>query len=419
MRSMNRIVYRISLPVAFIILLGTLFYVHSGAQRYIMDIPSDTKREMPPAVFIEEPERMRGALTVQHENISAVNNNADLNIVDNFIQSRLEARKEHLRRACSRIEVPKSVARQRGLEVSLAHGKIKLCGLEKVGSTFMKGLHALEEKEDVKPSNVTEFKSFVMVRDPYKRLISGYVDKIFTRTEWWLSHGRDIVRNFRLQPSQKSLKCGSDVTFAEFVKYFIHTQETGKEKNGHFKPMSEECRFCYFDYDFIAHLETVEDDLAYIYESMNATLKGTLNDEEVTLKDKASTVVSFRDSVTKCENMCTMLSRTWWSFHARGLIAMDLQLPVKGEDCNTITPQEFADIAWDAHQQSVGRVDVSKQRRQMMASLYLQLPLSDRLKVRKLLQRDFDLFGYESTPPDLFPELQKNSENGRGSGQNL
>ena len=41
----------------------------------------------------------------------------------------------------------------------------------------------------------------------------------------------------------------------------------------------------------------------------------------------------------------------------------------------------------------------------MMVSLYRQVALLDRLKVREALMVDFRLHGYDATPTDIFPEL--------------
>ena len=150
--------------------------------------------------------------------------------------------------------------------------------------------------------------------------------------------------------------------------------------------------------------------MAFIYEQVNVTLVRAMDDEEDTMRDKAADIIKQREKETYrgCEDTCTMIDRAWWTFHARGLIASDVAQPLKGESCDTISKEDFADLVWKHHEESKARIDKRKQRRQAMVDLYLQVPLLDRLKVRQLLFTDFNLHGYESTPKDMFPELQRN-----------
>ena len=246
-----------------------------------------------------------------------------------------------------------------------------------------------------------------MVREPYSRLVSGYIDKMYSRAGWWGMYGKYMVENFRYMPSEQEKRCGSNVTFHEFVRYWAHAYATNKKQDGHFRPMHKTCRMCYFDYDYYVRLETIGADMTHIYESVNLTLDRPMTDDEVTLKDKAHDIMIQRDdgSWTGCETACNMLDRTWWTFHARGLVALDVRQPFTGEACNTVSPEEFIKAAMDAHVSSKDRIDKRKQRREMMVSLYLQLPLLDRLMVRDILMKDFKLHGYDPTPRDMFPEL--------------
>jgi len=347
---------------------------------------------------------------------------ADLDVNEESAKVRMDARKSHLQKVCQGLTLDENVAKQRDLEITIARGKLKLCGLEKTASTFMKHLRAREnapkrtsrdrlENKDAPPENLpkdeNDFKSFIVVREPYGRLVSGYIDKLYTRTIWWKMMGKYIIENFRFKPTPKEKECGSDVSFTEFIRYWIHAQETNHRRDGHFQPMHEECQFCHWDYDYYAHMETLKSDMKFIYESNNLTLMSTFVDEEETMRDKASDIIGQRKAGQHvgCEEGCNMLERAWWSFHARGLIALDVKLPLQGEACQTVERREFEDIAWQAHVESEDRIDKPKQRRQMMVSLYLQLPLLDRLKVREVFMRDFELFGYDSTPKDMFPEL--------------
>ena len=265
------------------------------------------------------------------------------------------------------------------------------------------------ERNSANQQGNDKFKSFVIVREPYGRLVSAYVDKIHTRSVWWDWYGKYIIETFRYRASYTSKHCGSDVSFPEFVSYFIHSVETGIKANPHWGPIHHHCQFCLYDYDYYVHLETLISDMEYIYKSVNETMKSSMEDEEWTTRNKAEDVMDQRDGhkFQHCQSSCSMIERVWRSFHNRGLVAPDVKMPLTGGQCDSITKREFQDLSWKSHLDSVDRIDKGKQRRDAMVELYLQVPLLDRLKVRDIFMTDFELHGYESTPPDMFPELYR------------
>ncbi|XP_046554987.1 carbohydrate sulfotransferase 8-like [Haliotis rubra] len=67
--------------------------------------------------------------------------------------------------------------------------------------------------------------NIMFVREPFSRLISGYVDKLFAPNPYfWTVIGKFIISNYRKDPSPQSLRCGHDVTFPEFVQYVVDTE---------------------------------------------------------------------------------------------------------------------------------------------------------------------------------------------------
>jgi len=342
----------------------------------------------------------------------------DMIPIDNSPRSRLDARKKHLLKVCANLTLSDTILEQRTLEITMAYGKLKLCGLEKTASTFMRSLRYREDTMNFKrqkaglspyKSEDGSYKTFIIVREPYGRLLSAYIDKLYSRSSWW-GQGKYIIENFRYHATHQSKQCGSDVSFAEFIRYWIHSQETDLRGDGHFNPMHRECQFCHFDYDYYVHMETIQKDMEFVYKETNTTLIRAMDDEEFTMRDKAADIIKQRDSgaFRGCEEVCAMLDRAWWTFHARGLIASDVPQPLKEDQCVEIEQSQFEDLVWKSHVESKERIDKVKQRRQAMVDLYLTVPLLDRLKVRNILLRDFNLHGYESLPMDMFPELERN-----------
>lgn len=337
------------------------------------------------------------------------------------IGDRFHQRHTHLLQVCgdmSTEELQKVPKRPKGANQEFANRFYLWCHVPKVGTTFLQYLNRrIKQKlEDEKTESNSEnekrikyppsSKSLLMVREPYSRLVSGYIGKIVTNQPWWKWYGRSIVKKFRQNATEMEQNCGNDVSFPEFIKYFISAQTNSWKRNSHFVPMHELCDPCKRKFDFVGHLETFGDDIKHLLdEAHTGQLNLSFSDEESTMKGKARNIISQKKKILLCESMCSVLDKIWWSFQARGLVSKDIPLPVREDECNIILGEDFANRSWAAHLRSVGMINKSKQKRQAMVDLFLQVPLADRLKVRDLLALDFQLFGYDPQPSDIFPEL--------------
>ena len=87
---------------------------------------------------------------------------------------------------------------------------------------------------------------FMFVRDPYSRVLSGYVDKLFSPNTMYQKHitCAFVVSEIREDASSLSIHCGHDVTFPKFIKYIILSEKRRIHRDRHFTPMNEHCRPC-------------------------------------------------------------------------------------------------------------------------------------------------------------------------------
>ena len=80
---------------------------------------------------------------------------------------------------------------------------------------------------------------FIIVRKPYARLLSAYIDKVFVPNPiFWDKFGKPSVKMFRQNATKTSVKCGHDPTFSEFVQFVIWSLSYKKRIDNHFKPVS-------------------------------------------------------------------------------------------------------------------------------------------------------------------------------------
>ena len=326
------------------------------------------------------------------------------------LRARFFQRSRLLAEQCSQPQHAKAVsinnAKVRLMRV--AYGKLHYCPVPKIGTTFTKSIerrhfsgNRLKQKR--KPS-----RSYVLVREPYSRLMSGYIGKIVTNQPWWKMFGKLIISKFRPDASEERITCGNGATFPEFVKYLIYSQDVGKYLNTHFQPIHQQCGICRLNYDFIGHLETLSDDMSFMLHSVDIKGKDlNFDDSEGTIRGKCRDTVKRRPQISRCQDMCSVMNTVWWSFQARGLISKDIGLPIQGKRCDTVSGDEFAEMAMRAHNASLGNIERSKQKRGALVELFTQVPLQDRLRLRELYLADFELFGYDSMPADLFPEIHQ------------
>ena len=79
-------------------------------------------------------------------------------------------------------------------------------------------------------------------RDPYSRLFSAFVDKLWSPSlRFWRALGKGLVKAMRRNATVTSLDCGHDVTFPEFVRYFIDGQTKNTSINVHIVPTHKIC----------------------------------------------------------------------------------------------------------------------------------------------------------------------------------
>lgn len=247
---------------------------------------------------------------------------------------------------------------------------------------------------------VSSYKKFIIVRNPFERLFSGYIDKIFSLT---FSHiGKHIVLTQRPNATHHSKQCGHDVTFAEFVKYFIQGERTKKHRDGHFIPMYDHCKPCQIGYDYIAKLETLEKDTIYILKQLNfSSMASSLEKgfKEKTKNDSAEdqTDLLFRymKVLEKCISRHEIQKIFWRKEQIRGIIDPDIRFPFSEKESTSLTQEQYL----DALHRSVGRTKskemAKKFRRDALLKAYSTIPKSDLEALKEIFKPDCEIFDYD------------------------
>lgn len=113
-----------------------------------------------------------------------------------------------------------------------------------------------------------DYFKFVFVREPLERILSAYKNKFFTKTlsadyfKW--KFGRKIIARYRRPLSRiPANNTGEGVTFEEFASYLVDDKQRIK-MNEHWEEYNKMCHPCLIDYDFVGHLERIDEDSQYV-----------------------------------------------------------------------------------------------------------------------------------------------------------
>ncbi|NWR83202.1 CHSTE sulfotransferase, partial [Furnarius figulus] len=116
---------------------------------------------------------------------------------------------------------------------------------------------------DMEPEEIAyrlqHYYKVVFVRSPMERLLSAYRNKFGEIKEYQQKYGVEIVRRYR---KGGGASAGSDVTFAEFLRYLL--DEDVERMNEHWMPIYNLCQPCAVRYDFIGSYERLRDDAEHV-----------------------------------------------------------------------------------------------------------------------------------------------------------
>ncbi|XP_060080388.1 carbohydrate sulfotransferase 13-like [Ylistrum balloti] len=366
---------------------------------------------------------------------------------DSRIAARFQQRNSIIHDGCQNLKqyyaVQDSEAAVKEHLVVDSKNQITYCAIEKIGCTFwkrifqilsgwqnvsdpfrIKGIHAYEGYQTAKRlpfdkiyNILVHSTKFMFVREPFERLLSGYVDKLYSpNAAYWNFIGRYIVTRFRENPTNHSAECGHDITFQEFVEYFIYSQSTNEHRDAHFVPSFEHCRPCEIEYDYIGKMETFKEDTFHILKKLNLEKYVKFNDfqnetETDAIIDTVDYVYSMRRPIQKCMTLPQALFRAWRKLQIRGIISKYIKFPYPLDYADNIHPNEFKRLLLDAHAMSGDPAERKKNRHEALLEAYSNLTPVTMDRLKEALYVDAVLFGYDTFPDKLRNLGKKKSKN--------
>ncbi|XP_029644871.2 carbohydrate sulfotransferase 12-like [Octopus sinensis] len=316
--------------------------------------------------------------------------------------------------------------------------KMVFCYIPKVGCTFFKRLMLILKGKyqngsspyDIAPTKIhtlrmntfstrprknaavlKAYKKVVFVRDPYSRLFSGYLDKIFLPQQNFKTLCTYIIKTFRKSVvKNSSIICPLDVTFEEFLRYVIHSNLKNVKKNYHFGMMHDLCGTCNIKYDIIGKLDTFVPDLNLMFEEIGEGHRmSAKNMVTERVGDDLTVVVdhAFHNKNNTCVDFSQILRRTWRRAQIRGFVSMDLDFPFTNNQTLFVTKQEFLDTIKDASLVSKNDKSLKVIKNEAMSYAYSTVPMDVLDQLEVLLKDDCLQFGYDTRPKHVFEANQR------------
>ncbi|XP_048757655.1 carbohydrate sulfotransferase 12-like [Ostrea edulis] len=322
------------------------------------------------------------------------------------------------------------------------------CSIEKAGTTFWRRILQvldstnLDNPYQIKPLNVninsqSLFREdifrmmanlrthivFMFVRNPFKRLLSGYLDKIYTANPfYWNLIGKEIRVHTRhnTQPTavlldqSRNLKtekppttCYHNISFEEFIQYVIEAENTtNRRRDPHFMAMYDLCKPCQLQYQFIGKMETFKKDFTFIMRTLNIS-KFDVDDlaekaVDDTFVDVATSLDERRDEIIKCISMHEAYLRSWKHMQIKGLISIDQKYPYSPKQSQYLKPVQLVQAMKVAKISSTSKESLHKQKERFLVDIYRTVATEKVVKMVRVLKNDFEIFDYDAYPPFIF-----------------
>ena len=263
-------------------------------------------------------------------------------------------------------------------------------------------VHTAMQKE-VRKAQQSSGPYVIPARDPYSRLFSGYIDKIFLSL-FPMQESKIIESQRKLIPGGS--ECVKNVTFLEFLKTIVMHVNEGEKINKHWAPITSLCNPCETDILVIAKQETFSTDVEFILNEVGVkndkleVIHNALHDHrlETTLPSYIREVLNHRT----CKPKEKVAEDIWYTFKVNGYLKESVDFPLEHVSVKnfTLTPDTLTRLVFKAISDNPLTSEQSRrQRRRALIKAYHDIDEETIRGIQEVFKRDFALFGYSNEPP--------------------
>ncbi|XP_052237478.1 carbohydrate sulfotransferase 12-like isoform X4 [Dreissena polymorpha] len=342
----------------------------------------------------------------------------------------LERRSRHLNTTCLNNDLLNATTREKKAKVLFLSKvyNVACCKVPKAGSTFWTIFFAVldngvefgkkllgENRGTIHKGQYTFFSSFKYVkskkyptilpaRDPYSRLFSAFIDKIYL-----------LVRfnyNYAILSIQNKSVCPTDVSFQDFLPWIVNETKEGKTLDRHWAPIYSICGSCEVNAQYVVKQETFAIDIDIVLQKLNVssakhnyimqTLEGTRIQSSLPGIVAAIFDHSSGSNVRRCMPWVEVTRKIWRSFQIQGYIREDRRYPQGTFDSigDNLTPSLVSDLILA----EIFKFSMSSEERQIQRENALRRAYEGVRKdvvdaIKDVYALDFSLYGYSNLPP--------------------
>ena len=341
-------------------------------------------------------------------------------------------RLEHLCRVCKQVNTKRENVRNK-YEVHTSKSEtrifnsfdIQICTVPKTGSTFMlqvfkildddtsnvfemsrKFAHSNKTLSEKSTKKFYSLPTVIMARNPYSRLYSAYIDRIF------LPHRAEFLSKIRMDMHGRNERCGSAPTFPQFLNYIIENTIKRHKLNVHWIPIYSLCNPCLTkNLMIIKHESFVTDvDNLLIYLDASTKAKEQVQEAMKLVGAKVSVpgligsqwIVADKEYRTKqCLKKYEIFELLWRSFQSQGFIRSNSQFPNRTfKSFENITLEISVKLFMEEIERNGPTLEESlAQRKKYLVDAYKDIPTDVLNKIKAIYRNDFLLFDYDFDPP--------------------
>ena len=246
-------------------------------------------------------------------------------------------------------------------------------------------------------------RSILVVRDPYSRLYSAFVDKFMLPT---------AVAFLTVKGRGKEYTCASDITFEKFLTFIYEDTFTGKTLNRHWAPIYSICSPCDVNVLALVKMKTFSADVKFALKQIKITddefdaISTGLHSRRVEWTIP-SLVQGLYDGTNKayktnCANRTVMAERIWLILQIQGFIKSTIKFPYAVVN----TEQKASNVTFlidvilkTIKEHPLTSEESTQQRHRAIVNAYAKISKETIKEIKRIYKQDFILFDYSDVPP--------------------
>ena len=254
---------------------------------------------------------------------------------------------------------------------------------------------------------IYNFRSVLVSRDPYSRLFSAFVDKLFLPLNY---HVSQTIAEMQQSLPKRAIKCVNNVTFPGFLNYIVENVAAGKALDLHWAPVVSLCDPCNVNIFALVKQESFSPDVEYILKELKIEeqefqlIFDALHDRQIdaTIPGIIKSVLKKRSRSKKCLTHIEVARRLWVSFQIQGYLRDDVPFPfdIVNTEEKADSPEFLINLTLNTIRKNpLTSIESKIQRSRALETAFKTIGEETIKGIQEVYRQDFILFDYSFEPP--------------------